>query len=128
MVTFIGGFKQCRTGDYVEIIDILYRFETVINKVKTITCNEDILCIKVDYTRFDGGKIDAMSKFLIGAICGFLACVWAIQTTPLVAFTALVQRLEEAHKTSANANEAYNTLLHGRRNDADEKIKQTDYP
>lgn len=69
-----------------------------------------------------------MSKFVVGVIVGFLACVWAIQTTPLIAFSALVQRLEEVHETSANAHEAYKVLLHSKQTKDAKELDQSDGP
>ena len=70
-----------------------------------------------------------MTKFVVGAICGFLACVWAIQTTPLIAFTAFVQRLEEVRANSAVASQAYNAIpLRPYRHDDDSRVERTNYP
>ena len=69
-----------------------------------------------------------MSKFIVGAICGFLACVWAVQTTPLFAFTALMQRVEEVRAQSAAASQAYDTLHIGQRRGPEAHMERTDYP
>lgn len=56
-----------------------------------------------------------MTNFAIGAIFGFLACVWAIQSTPSHAFVALWTRLEEVQEASAAANKAYDAINYVRR-------------
>jgi hypothetical protein len=56
-----------------------------------------------------------MTNFAVGAIFGFLACVWAIQTTPSTAFAALWQRLEEVQETTAAASQAYDAMRLGNR-------------
>jgi hypothetical protein len=69
-----------------------------------------------------------MTKFVVGAICGFLACVWAIQTTPLIAFTAFVQRLEEVRANSAIASQAYDTTPLRPYQHDDGRVERTNYP
>jgi hypothetical protein len=54
-----------------------------------------------------------MTNFVIGAVAGFLICVWAVQTTPATAFSALWMRLEQVQEVSAAANQAYDAM-HGR--------------
>lgn len=51
-----------------------------------------------------------MTNFAIGAIFGFLACVWAIQTTPSAAFASLWTRLEQVQEASAAASRAYDAM------------------
>ena len=69
-----------------------------------------------------------MTKFVVGAICGFLACVWAIQTTPLIAFTAFVQRLEEVRANSATASQSYDAMHLGERRNTQGRVERADYP
>lgn len=51
-----------------------------------------------------------MTNFAIGAIVGFLICVWAIGTTPGAAFSALWVKLEQVQAMSAAANQAYDAM------------------
>jgi hypothetical protein len=51
-----------------------------------------------------------MTNFAVGAIFGFLICVWAIETSPSVAVAALWQRLEQVQETSAAASQAYDAM------------------
>jgi hypothetical protein len=51
-----------------------------------------------------------MTNFVIGAVVGFLICVWALQTAPSVAFSALWGRLEQVQEMSAAASQAYDAL------------------
>lgn len=69
-----------------------------------------------------------MSKFIAGAIFGFLACVWAIQTTPVVALAALMQRIDEVRANSAAASHAYDALHLGQQRNSNARVEKTDYP
>lgn len=51
-----------------------------------------------------------MTNFAVGAIFGFLVCVWAIGTSPGIAFSALWFRLEQVQEMSATASQAYDAL------------------
>lgn len=51
-----------------------------------------------------------MTNFAIGAIAGFLICVWAVGTTPGAAFSALWVKLEQVQAMSAAANQAYEAM------------------
>lgn len=51
-----------------------------------------------------------MTNFAVGAIFGFLVCVWAIGTSPGTAFSALWVRLEQVQEMSATASQAYDAL------------------
>ncbi len=51
-----------------------------------------------------------MTNFVIGAIVGFLICVWAVDTTPNAAFSALWTKLERVQAMSAAANQAYDAM------------------
>ncbi|MFZ3035372.1 MAG: hypothetical protein WA138_15330 [Parvibaculum sp.] len=69
-----------------------------------------------------------MMKFVAGAIFGFLACVWAIQTTPVVALAALMQRIDEVRANSAAASQAYDALHLGQQHNVGARVEKTDYP
>jgi hypothetical protein len=51
-----------------------------------------------------------MTNFAVGAIFGFLVCVWAIGTAPGTAFSALWARLEQVQEMSATASQAYDAM------------------
>jgi len=51
-----------------------------------------------------------MTNFVIGAIVGFLICVWAIGTTPGTAVGALWSKLEQVQEMSAAADQAYQAV------------------
>lgn len=51
-----------------------------------------------------------MTNFVIGAVVGFLICVWAIGSTPGTAFNALWTKLEQVQEMSAAANQAYDAV------------------
>jgi hypothetical protein len=42
-----------------------------------------------------------MTNFLIGAIVGFMICVWALDVSPRTAFSALWARLEHVQQVNA---------------------------
>lgn len=51
-----------------------------------------------------------MTNFVIGAVVGFLICVWAVGATPGNAFNALWTKLEHVQEMSAAANQAYEAV------------------
>lgn len=51
-----------------------------------------------------------MTNFAVGAIFGFLVCVWALGTGPSTAFSALWSRLESVQEMSATASQAYDAM------------------
>jgi len=51
-----------------------------------------------------------MTNFVIGAVVGFLICVWAIGTTPGMAFNSLWIKLQHVQEMSAAANQAYDAM------------------
>lgn len=51
-----------------------------------------------------------MTNFVIGAIAGFLICVWAIGATPSSAVAALWSKLEQVQEMSAAADQAYEAV------------------
>lgn len=51
-----------------------------------------------------------MTNFAIGAIAGFLICVWALDTTPGAAFSSLWVKLGQVQAMSAAANQAYEAM------------------
>lgn len=51
-----------------------------------------------------------MTNFFAGIVLGFLACAWAVETSPSVAAAALWQHLEQVQQTSASAYEAYDNM------------------
>jgi hypothetical protein len=51
-----------------------------------------------------------MTNFAVGAIFGFLVCVWAVGTAPTTAFSSLWTRLEQVQEMSATASQAYDAM------------------
>ncbi|MGB3811027.1 MAG: hypothetical protein WA943_13120 [Parvibaculum sp.] len=51
-----------------------------------------------------------MTNFAVGAIFGFLVCVWALGATPGAAFSALWTRLEQVQEMQATASQAYDAM------------------
>ncbi len=51
-----------------------------------------------------------MTNFLIGAIVGFLLCVWAVGDTPSSAVASLWTKLEQVQEVSAAADQAYEAV------------------
>jgi hypothetical protein len=51
-----------------------------------------------------------MTNFAVGAIFGFLVCVWAVGAAPTAAFSALWARLEQVQEMSATASQAYDAM------------------
>lgn len=68
-----------------------------------------------------------MTNFAVGAIFGFLVCVWAIETSPSVAVAALWQRLEQVQQTNAAASQAYDAMHLGHHRDNNLRVEKTDY-
>ena len=69
-----------------------------------------------------------MTNFFAGTILGFLACAWALDTTPRVAATTLWQHLEEVQQTSATAYQAYDAILIAKqRQEEKQKTPSKDY-
>jgi hypothetical protein len=68
-----------------------------------------------------------MTNFAVGVIFGFLACVWAIESTPSVAVAALWQRLEQVQQTSAAASQAYDAMRLGHHRQDNPRVEKTDY-
>lgn len=60
-----------------------------------------------------------MTNFLLGAILGFLICVWAVGATPSSAFSALWSRIEQVQEISAATHRGPDT------NRQHERIGQT---
>ncbi|MDO8287744.1 MAG: hypothetical protein Q7T44_00850 [Parvibaculum sp.] len=54
-----------------------------------------------------------MTNFLVGAVLGFLICVWSVETTPTVAVMSLWQRLEHVQEASSASSRAYGTVGFG---------------
>lgn len=52
----------------------------------------------------------AMTNFAVGAIFGFLVCVWALGAAPSTAFSALWSRLESVQEMTATASQAYDAM------------------
>ncbi|MDO8287745.1 MAG: hypothetical protein Q7T44_00855 [Parvibaculum sp.] len=70
-----------------------------------------------------------MTNFMVGAVLGFLVCVWATETTPTVAFAALWHRLELVQQASSAANQSYDAMRLGKPHEAEVVIpveRQTD--
>ncbi|KAB7739681.1 hypothetical protein F2P47_11430 [Parvibaculum sedimenti] len=51
-----------------------------------------------------------MTNFVIGAIVGFLLCVWAIGATPSSAVASLWTKLGQVQEMSAAADQAYEAV------------------
>ncbi|MES1990506.1 MAG: hypothetical protein V4441_06105 [Pseudomonadota bacterium] len=61
-----------------------------------------------------------MTNFIVGAVLGFLVCVWATETTPTFAVASLWHRLELVQQASSAASQSYDAIRLGRsREDAE---------
>lgn len=56
-----------------------------------------------------------MTNFAVGAIFGFLICVWALGSAPSTAFSALWSRLENVQEMTATASQAHDAMRPERR-------------
>ena len=55
-----------------------------------------------------------MTNFVVGAVLGFLVCVWATESTPTVAFASLWHRLELVQQASSAASQSYDAIRLGK--------------
>ncbi|MGV8996005.1 MAG: hypothetical protein ACOH12_03555 [Parvibaculaceae bacterium] len=55
-----------------------------------------------------------MMNFVVGAVMGFLVCIWATETTPTYAVASLWHRLELVQQASSAASESYDAIRVGR--------------
>ena len=63
-----------------------------------------------------------MTNFIVGAVLGFLVCVWATESTPTVAFASLWHRLELVQQASSAASQSYDAMRIGKPRDAEAVI------
>ena len=60
-----------------------------------------------------------MTNFVVGAVLGFLVCVWATETSPTVAVASLWHRLELVQQASSAASQSYDAIRIGKARDQD---------